>query len=103
MEKEQFIISDKNNSLSVKGTGKVTINKSIYIAGSNCELPINIVADFSKIPEKYHKLYYDALVSEYYHKTDDIFYINNKKNTKIEEKTNINKILDIMLKTFKFK
>jgi hypothetical protein len=103
MEEEKLIISD-NNCISVKGTGKVTIKKSIHIAGSNTELNIDCIADFSNVPQEYHKIYYEAFVSEYY-KTNDMFYITNnkKKESKSKEKSNIDKIVDIILNSLKIK
>jgi hypothetical protein len=104
MEKSEFIISDTNNSLSVKGTGKVTVRKSICISGSNTELNIDFIADFSNVPQEYHKIYYEAFVSEYY-KTDTIFYMvdSKKEEPKSKEKSNIDKIVDIILNSLKIK
>jgi hypothetical protein len=100
MEKEQLIISDNNNCLSVKCSGKVTIRKTIYIAGTNTELNIDCIADFSKIPQEYHQIYYQAFVSEYY-KTNDMFYITNNKKKESKEKSNIDKIVYFISNLFK--
>jgi hypothetical protein len=102
MEKEQLIISDNNNCLSVKCSGKVTIRKTIYIAGTNTELNIDCIADFSKIPQEYHQIYYQAFVSEYY-KTNDMFYITNNKKKESKEKSNIDKIANIISNLLRFK
>lgn len=100
MEKEQLIITNDNNYLSVKGTGKVTIRKTIYIAGTNTKLNIDCIADFSKIPQEYHQIYYQAFVSEYY-KTNDMFYITNNKKKESKEKSNIDKIVYFISNLFK--
>jgi hypothetical protein len=94
MEKEQLIITNNNNCLSVKCSGKVIIRKSIYIAGTNTELNIDCIADFSKIPEQYHQIYYDAFVATYYIK-------ENKIKDKPKEKINIDKIVDFISNLFK--
>jgi replicative superfamily II helicase len=104
MEEGKFIIFDNNSSIYLKGTGKVTMRKSIYIAGTNTELNIDCIADFSNVPQEYHKIYYDAFVSEYY-KTNDMFYITTtkKEESKSKEKSNIDKIVDAISNIFKIK
>lgn len=61
MEKREFIITDDSS--------KLTINSSICIKGTDTELPIDIVADFSDIPHSLHQIYYDAIISKYYNST----------------------------------
>lgn len=98
MEEGKFIITDDNNRLYVNNNAKVIIRKSSYIAGTNTELPIEIIGDFSKIPTQYHKLYYDILVSEYYNNTDNCFYmVNEKKELPTKETSNFDKIVNILL------
>lgn len=58
-------ITPDNGSITMKGSGLVTINTSIKIYGTGTELPIKIVADFNNIPNNLHSLYYQSLISHY--------------------------------------
>jgi len=58
-------ITPDNGSITMKGSGLVTINTSIKIYGTGTELPIKIVADFNNIPHNLHSLYYQSLISNY--------------------------------------
>ena len=58
-------ITPDNGSLTMQGSGLVTINTSIKIYGTGTELPIKIVADFNNIPHNLHSIYYQSLVSNY--------------------------------------
>ena len=58
-------ITPDNGSLTMQGSGLVTINTSIKIYGTDTELPIKIVADFNNIPHNLHSIYYQSLVSNY--------------------------------------
>ena len=58
-------ITPDNGSLTMKGSGLVTIKTSIKIYGTGTELPIKIVADFNNIPHNLHSLYYQSLISHY--------------------------------------
>ena len=90
---------DTNNSLSMKGSGKVIIKRSIVIVGSGTKLPVEITADFSKVPQELHESYYQSLVYNY--NNTDVW--NNTKQEPKEprkEKSNIDKIVDIIKQTF---
>jgi hypothetical protein len=72
---------DNNNKLSIKSTNNVVIKSSITIVGSNITLPVEIIADFSNIPNYLHYEYYQALIYQY---NEDIKIYNNvdKESTK---------------------
>ena len=65
---------DNNNKLSIKSTNNVVIKSSITIVGSNTTLPVEIIADFSNIPNYLHYEYYQALIYQY---NEDIKIYNN--------------------------
>ncbi len=65
--KNMYITSD--NSITMKGSGLVTINTHITIYGTETKLPINIVADFNKIPNHLHQMYFECLKQQYYNET----------------------------------
>ena len=69
MEKGEFIITDDSSKLTMKGNGKLVIKTNITVVGTNTELPIDIVANFSDIPHSLHQIYYDAMISKYYSST----------------------------------
>lgn len=61
---ENLIIGDSSNLImNVKPI--VKLKNSISIVGSNTELPIEIVADFTNIPQHLHGTYLSALDSKY--------------------------------------
>lgn len=95
----QITITPDDGSLTMKGSGLVQINTKIEMVGTNTELPIKIVADFSKVPHNLHHLYYNSLIHQYntgvnvYNNTDE-----DEPKT-IEEKKSewrINRIVDIL-------
>ena len=94
-------ITPDNGSLTMEGSGLVTINTSIKIYGTGTELPIKIVADFNNIPHELHYLYYQSLVSQY--NTSVNVYDNTKEDEPktIEEQKSewrLNRIVDIICK-----
>jgi hypothetical protein len=92
-----------NGSLSMKGSGLVTINTFIKIYGTGTELPIKIVADFNNIPHKLHQTYLQSLTYQY--NTSVSVYNNTEEEPKtIKEKKSewrLNKIVDIICKSLK--
>jgi hypothetical protein len=99
MEKGEFIISNDSSELTVNG--KLIVKTSITIVGSNTELPINIVADFSNIPNHLHQIYFQSLMSQYnisvnvYDNTKEDELITTKKKN---SEWGLNKIVDIISK-----
>ena len=99
-------ITPDNGSITMKGSGLVTINTSIKIYGTGTELPIKIVADFNNIPHNLHSLYYQSLVSHY---NTNIVAHKNLSKVEDEPKTikekksewRINRIVDIICKAIK--
>ena len=81
-KKETMITIDDNNSLTMRGTGKVSIRASITIAGTGTNLPIECVADFSNVPEHLHQIYFDAFRYQY-GGTSNVY--NNTEPLTIEE------------------
>jgi hypothetical protein len=101
---ENLIIGDSSNLImNVKPT--VSIKNSISIAGSDTELPVEIVADFTNIPQHLHGIYLSALDSKY--NSDLRIWENIESRTPepktIEEKKRdwrLNKIVDIFCSKF---
>lgn len=99
-------ITPDNGSITMKGSGLVTINTSIKIYGTGTELPIKIVADFNNIPHNLHSLYYQSLVSHY---NTNIVAHKNLSKVEDEPKTikekksewRINRIVDIISKAIR--
>lgn len=99
-------ITPDNGSITMKGSGLVTINTSIKIYGTGTELPIKIVADFNNIPHELHSLYYQSLISHY---NTNIVAHKNLSKVEDEPKTikekksewRINRIVDIISKAIK--
>ena len=96
-------ITPDNGSLTMQGSGLVTINTSIKIYGTGTELPIKIVADFNNIPHNLHSIYYQSLVSNYNtnivaHK--NLSKVEDEPKTIAEQKSEwrINRIVDIICK-----
>jgi hypothetical protein len=69
------------NKLSIKSSNNVVIKSSITIVGSNTTLPVEIIADFSNIPNYLHYEYYQALIYQY-NKDIDIYNNVYKEPTK---------------------
>ena len=94
-------INGSENLITTKGSGKVTIKKSITIMGTGTELPIEIVGDFKDIPSNLHQTYMESMLSSYgsvnvYDNTKD-----DKEPMTIEEQKKewrLNKIVDLICK-----
>ena len=96
-------ISPDNGRLTMKGSGLVKIKSAIKIYGTGTELPVEIVADFNKVPHHLHQTYLQSLVSHY--NTSVRVYDNTKDEEPypmtIKEKQRewrLNKIVDIICK-----
>lgn len=95
MENGEFIITDDSSKLTMKSNGKLTIKTSMAIAGTDTELPIDIVADFNNIPHHLHQIYYESVVYKYYNSVN--IYNNTEPTSHIQkEKSNVDKIVDII-------
>jgi hypothetical protein len=99
-------ITPDNGSITMKGSGLVTINTSIKIYGTGTELPIKIVADFNNIPHSLHYLYYQSLISNY--NTNIVAHKNLSKvedePKTIEEKKSewrLNRLVELISKVIK--
>jgi hypothetical protein len=76
-------ITDDSTKLTVSGNGKLAIKTNITIVGTDTELPIDIVADFSNIPEHLHQIYYESMVYKY---SNSVSIYNNVEPIKKVEK-----------------
>jgi len=54
-----------NNTFTIQGSCEVTINNSIEILGTNTELPVKVVADFSNVPTHLHGIYLQSFQYQY--------------------------------------
>lgn len=72
---ENISINSENNYIT-NNSSKVKIKTSIEIIGSNKELPIEISADFTNIPEHLHQIYLDSFLYTY---NKDINVFDNTK------------------------
>jgi hypothetical protein len=83
MDKDNELKLD-NNKLSIKSTNNMVIKSSIILVGSNTILPVEIIADFSNIPNYLHFEYYQALIYQY-NKDIDIYNNVYKEPTKCDD------------------
>ena len=51
--------------LTMKGSSKAAIKRSIEIIGTNSVLPIEIIGDFENIPPHLHQLYIESMLASY--------------------------------------
>jgi hypothetical protein len=51
--------------LTIKGSTKATIKRSIEIVGTNSVLPIEIIGDFKDIPQHLHQMYIESMIASY--------------------------------------
>jgi hypothetical protein len=72
------------NKLSIKSSNNVVITSNITIVGSNTTLPVEIIADFSNIPNHLHFEYYQALIHQY-HKDIEIYNNMGEENIKRDD------------------
>jgi len=89
------ITLNTDNNIIINTNSDVTINTAIEIVGTNTELPIKIVADFSEVPKHLHEVYLNCFNYQYnkYIKT-----YNNTSTEKAEiipKKSFLNKIVSI--------
>lgn len=86
----KMIYTDTDNSITMKGSTKVTIKSSITIMGTATELPINITADFKDIQPHLHQLYMQSMMSSY----GDVNVYDNTKDeiTPPSNKNNLNRL-----------
>lgn len=101
---ENLIIGDSNN-LTINVKPIVSIKNSISIPGTNTELPIEIVADFTNVPKHLHGIYLSALDSKY---NSDVIIWSNTDPKKSEPRTieekkrdwRLNRLVDIFCSKF---
>lgn len=86
-----MIYTDNSNSITMKGSTKVTMKSSISIVGTDTELPIDITADFKDIPQHLHQIYMQSMMSSYGS-------VNVYDNTKDEEPYSLSIPLEILYK-----
>jgi len=101
---ENLIIGDSSNlTMNVKPV--VSIKNSIGIAGSDTELPVEILADFTNIPQHLHGIYLSALDIKY---NSDVRVWENTEPKETEPKTieekkrdwRLNRLVDIFCSKF---
>ena len=97
------INSDFSSSLTMKGSGKVTIKSIIEISGNNSPLEIEHTADFNKIPVEMHKLYLEVFKSsvmdrKIYDNSKDLYPLSIKEKQK---DWRLNRIVEIVSNIFK--
>jgi hypothetical protein len=63
--KDPILKLDTTGNFTMQGNGKVIISSTIELIGTNTELPVEIVADFSKVPTSLHSEYYQTLAYQY--------------------------------------
>jgi hypothetical protein len=102
MEKEQPItFTDSQNTLTVKSESKIRIISHMKLIGSRTELPIEIVADFTNIPESYHQIYLEMFKYEY--DEDKVIHNNvNVSNTDSPNPKSKNRLTDFLVKKLGF-
>lgn len=71
-----MINSNNNSNITAESSKKVYIKRSIEISGSNTILPIEIIADFSNIPDELHSIYLDSF--KYIYNNDNKIFDNTK-------------------------
>jgi hypothetical protein len=89
--------------LTIQSSTKAIIKSSIRIAWTNSILPITIEGDFKDIPPHLHQMYIQSMLASYVE-------VNVHDNTKDEEtypmtqsEWGLNRIVDIICKSFKSK
>jgi hypothetical protein len=86
---------DSNNTLTIKGSNEVTINNSIEILGTNTELPVKVIADFTNVPTHLHGIYLKSF--QYQYDKDLRVWSNTTEPTKVKPKKSLlDKILSII-------
>jgi len=86
---------DTNNTFTIQGSNKVTINNSIEILGTGTELPVKVIADFSNVPTHLHGIYLQSF--QYQYDKDVRVWSNTSKPIKAKPKKSLlDKILLII-------
>jgi hypothetical protein len=86
---------ESNNSFTIQGSNEVTINNSIEILGTNTELPVKVIADFSNVPTHLHGIYLQSF--QYQYGKDVRVWNNTSEPTKVKTKKSLlDKILLII-------
>jgi hypothetical protein len=86
---------DSNNSFTIQGSNEVAINNSIEILGTGTELPVKVVADFSKVPTHLHGIYLQSF--QYQYDKDVRVWSNTSEPIKVKPKKSLlDKILFII-------
>lgn len=67
---------NSNDNITAESSKKVYIKRSIEISDSNTILPIEIIADFSNIPDELHQIYLDTF--KYIYNNDNKIFDNTK-------------------------
>jgi hypothetical protein len=88
--------------LTIKGSSKATIKRSIEIVGTNSVLPIEIIGDFKDIPPHLHKMYIESMIASY--GSVDVYNNTEPEPKTIEEQKSEwrwNRIVDIIGKAIR--
>ncbi len=87
---------DSNNSFTILGSSEVTINNSLEILGTNTELPVKVIADFSNVPTHLHGIYLQSF--QYQYDKDVRVWNNTSEPIKVKPKKSLS---DKFLSLFK--
>lgn len=71
-QKKNLISLDSSGNFTTKANSKVTIDTKLEIIGTNTELPVTIIADFSNMPQHLHSQYLQVLQYQY-HKDINVY------------------------------
>jgi len=88
--------------LTIKGSTKATIKRSIEIVGTNSVLPIEIIGDFKDIPPHLHQMYIESMIASY--GSVDVYDNTEPEPKTIEEQKSEwrwNRIVDIIGKAIR--
>lgn len=88
--------------LTIKGSTKATIKRSIEIVGTNSVLPIEIIGDFKDIPSHLHQMYIESMIASY--GSVDVYDNTEPEPKTIEEQKSEwrwNRIVDIIGKAIR--
>ena len=88
--------------LTMKGSTKATIKRSIEIVGTNSVLPIEIIGDFKDIPQHLHQMYIESMIASY--GSVDVYDNTEPEPKTIEEQKSEwrwNRIVDIIGKAIR--
>jgi hypothetical protein len=88
--------------LTIKGSTKATIKRSIEIVGTNSVLPIEIIGDFKDVPPHLHQMYIESMIASY--GSVDVYDNTEPEPKTIEEQKSEwrwNRIVDIIGKAIR--